>query len=127
MLMMAAGAIGGGVTSSVGRAIGSKDIKKAEVSCFHSLLIALGMASIFTIIFLLYSENIFKFMGATEFILIGAINYAKVFFAFSIFFWLTHILASIIRGLGNTFIPSKAIVIGSLSQIILSYILTFLS
>ena len=51
MLMMAAGAIGGGVTSSVGRAIGSKDIKKAEVSCFHSILIALGMASIFTIIF----------------------------------------------------------------------------
>ncbi len=125
MLMMAAGAIGGGVTSSVGRAIGSKDIKKAEVSCFHSILIALGMASIFTIIFLLYSDNIFKFMGATELILVGAIDYAKVFFAFSIFFWLTHILASIIRGLGNTFIPSKAIVIGSLSQIILSYILTF--
>jgi len=64
-------------------------------------------------------------MGATELILIGAIDYAKVFFAFSIFFWLTHILASIIRGLGNTFIPSKAIVIGSISQIILSYILTF--
>ena len=125
MLMMAAGAIGGGVTSSVGRAVGSKDIKRAEESCFHSILVAFGMALIFTIIFLLYSENIFKFMGATEIILVGAINYAKVFFAFSIFFWLTHILASIIRGLGNTYIPSKAIVIGSLCQIILSYVFTF--
>jgi len=125
MLMMAAGAIGGGVTSSVGRAVGSKDIKRAEASCFHSILVAFGMALIFTIIFLLYSENIFKFMGATEIILVGAINYAKVFFAFSIFFWLTHILASIIRGLGNTYIPSKAIVIGSLCQIILSYVFTF--
>ena len=46
MLMMAAGAIGGGVTSSVGRAIGSKDIQKAEVSCFHSILIALGLSLI---------------------------------------------------------------------------------
>ena len=46
-------------------------------------------------------------MGATELILIGAINYAKVFFAFSIFFWLTHILASIIRGLGNTLYHQK--------------------
>ena len=46
-------------------------------------------------------------------------------FLFSIFFWLTHILASIIRGLGNTYIPSKAIVIGSLCQIILSYVFTF--
>ena len=125
MLMMAAGAIGGGVTSSVGRAVGSKDIKRAEASCFHSILVAFGMALIFTIIFLLYSENIFKFMGATEIILVGAINYAKVFFTFSIFFWLTHILASIIRGLGNTYIPSKAIVIGSLCQIILSYVFTF--
>ena len=125
MLMMAAGAIGGGVTSSVGRAVGSQDIKRAEASCFHSILVAFGMALIFTIIFLLYSENIFKFMGATEIILVGAINYAKVFFAFSIFFWLTHILASIIRGLGNTYIPSKAIVIGSLCQIILSYVFTF--
>ena len=125
MLMMAAGAIGGGVTSSVGRAVGSKDIKRAEASCFHSILVAFGMALIFTIIFLLYSENIFKFMGATEIILVEAINYAKVFFAFSIFFWLTHILASIIRGLGNTYIPSKAIVIGSLCQIILSYVFTF--
>ena len=104
MLMMAAGAIGGGVTSSVGRAVGSKDIKRAEASCFHSILVAFGMALIFTIIFLLYSENIFKFMGATEIILVGAINYAKLFFTFSIFFWLTHILASIIRGLGNTYI-----------------------
>ena len=32
MLMMAAGAIGGGVTSSVGRAIGSKNFKRAEAS-----------------------------------------------------------------------------------------------
>ncbi len=125
MLMMAAGAIGGGVTSSVGRAVGSKDIKLAEASCFHSILVAFGMALIFMIIFLLYSENIFKLMGATEIILVGAINYAKVFFGFSIFFWLTHVLASIIRGLGNTYIPSKAIVIGSLCQMILSYIFTF--
>ena len=55
MLMMAAGAIGGGVTSSVGRALGSKDIKRAEASCFHSILVAFGMALIFTIIFLLLS------------------------------------------------------------------------
>ena len=58
MLMMAAGAIGGGVTSSVGRAVGSKDIKRAEATCFHSILIAFGMALIFTIIFY-YIQKIF--------------------------------------------------------------------
>ena len=50
MLMMAAGAIGGGVTSSVGRAVGSKDIKRAEASCFHSILVAFGMALILSLI-----------------------------------------------------------------------------
>ena len=78
MLMMAAGAIGGGVTSSVGRAVGSKDIKRAEASCFHSILVAFGMALIFKIIFLLYSENIFKFMiyvyNVNLFVILDLIN-----------------------------------------------------
>tara|TARA_E500000178_G_scaffold352101_1_gene414752 strand:+ start:1391 stop:2752 length:1362 start_codon:yes stop_codon:yes gene_type:complete len=125
MLMMAAGAIGGGITSSVGRAIGGKNIIKAELSCFHSILIGILMSFIYLIIFFFYSKNIFEFMGASNVVLNKAIIYSKILFSFCIFFWLTHVLSAILRGIGDTYTPSKVIIIGSLSQILFSYIFTF--
>tara|TARA_B100002051_G_scaffold99421_1_gene94807 strand:- start:1026 stop:2315 length:1290 start_codon:yes stop_codon:yes gene_type:complete len=124
MLMMAGGAIGGGVTSSIGRAIGNKDVVKAESSAWCSLIICLIMALIYTIIFIFFSRDIFSFMGGSGEALEGAINYAKIFFGFSIFVWLVNILSAIIRGLGDTLTPAKAITVGSLFQILLSAVLT---
>jgi putative MATE family efflux protein len=124
MLMMAGGAIGGGVTSSIGRAIGKKDVIKAESSAWCSLIICLIMALIYTIIFIFFSRDIFSFMGGSGDALEGAINYAKIFFGFSIFVWLVNILSAIIRGLGDTLTPAKAITVGSLFQILLSAVLT---
>ena len=124
MLMMAGGAIGGGVTSSIGRAIGNKDVIKAESSAWCSLIICLIMALIYTIIFIFFSRDIFSFMGGSGEALEGAINYSKIFFGFSIFVWLVNILSAIIRGLGDTLTPAKAITVGSLFQILLSAVLT---
>ena len=124
MLMMAAGAIGGGTTSSVGRAIGNKDIEKAQSSCFHSIVISFLMSCIYAVIFYFFSHDIFLFMGASGEVLNGAIAYSKIFFSFSVFFWLFNILASIIRGIGDTYTPAKAITLGSVLQIILSFLFT---
>ncbi len=63
MLMMAGGAIGGGVTSSIGRAIGNKDVVKAESSAWCSLIICLIMALIYTIIFIFFFQRYFFFHG----------------------------------------------------------------
>ena len=72
-----------------------------------------------------FSRDIFSFMGGSGEALEGAINYAKIFFGFSIFVWLVNILSAIIRGLGDTLTPAKAITVGSLFQnIILSAVLT---
>ena len=53
MLMMAGGAIGGGVTSSIGRAIGQRDFKKAESSCWHSIIICFFMSLLYSFTFFL--------------------------------------------------------------------------
>ena len=63
MLMMSAGAIGGGTTSSIGRAIGNKDIIKAESSSFHSIVICTLMSLIYAVTFYFFSYDILKFMG----------------------------------------------------------------
>ena len=125
MLMMSGGAIGGGTTSSVGRAIGNKDIKKAEASCFHSIFICFLMSLFYAMVFYFFSDKIFSFMGAKEEILETSILFSKIFFCFSIFVWLFNILSAVIRGLGNTFTPSIALIVGSVVQMFLSYMLIF--
>ena len=124
MLMMAGGAIGGGTTSSVGRAIGNQDFIRAQSSCWHSLVICFFMSFIYTVIFFLFSREIFSFMGGRGEVLEGAIIYSNIFFGSSIFIWLVNILSAIIRGLGETYTPAKAITFGSFLQILLSAIFT---
>ena len=51
--LMAGGAIGGGITSSVSRAIGSKLIEKAEDASWHGLLICFKIFN-FSITFVFY-------------------------------------------------------------------------
>ena len=51
--------------------------------------------------------------------------YFKQLFIFKqLFVWLVNILSAIIRGLGDTLTPAKAITVGSLFQILLSAVLT---
>ena len=49
--MMSAGAMGGGISSSVARALGSGNKAAAEAAAAHALAIALGMAALFAILF----------------------------------------------------------------------------
>src|SRR5580693_5862910 len=48
---MSAGAMGGGISSSVARALGSGDRAAAEAAAAHALVIALGMAALFAVVF----------------------------------------------------------------------------
>src|SRR5258708_22429705 len=48
---MSAGAMGGGVSSSVARALGKGDRAAAEAAAAHALVIALGMAAPFALAF----------------------------------------------------------------------------
>src|SRR5690606_29897178 len=49
--MMSAGAMGGGISSSVARALGSGNKAAAEAAAAHALAIAIGMAALFAIVF----------------------------------------------------------------------------
>src|SRR5258708_36342220 len=46
---MSAGAMGGGISSSVARALGSNNRAAAEAAAAHALVIALGMALLFAV------------------------------------------------------------------------------
>jgi putative MATE family efflux protein len=125
MTMLSAGAIGGGISSAVARALGSDRRRDADALVLHAIVInvALGLAS--AALFLLFGRSIYAAMGGQGGSLDAALKYSNVVFAGIVLVWLTNALASIIRGTGNMMLPSVAICIGVVLLVPLSPLLIF--
>ena len=122
--MMAAGAIGGGVTSSVARALGAGNREKAQEAAWHSLIIIAVMAAIYTIILGVFCRPIFSFLGATEEVLKGSVIYSRVLFGAAFIGCLFFVGMSWLRAIGQISLLSTIVILSSISQIILSGALT---
>ena len=122
--MMAAGSIGGGVTSAVARALGAGDNVKAEAVAWHAIIIAGVMSLIYVIVLGIFPHPIFTLLGASGGALDGAVLYARIAFGGAIAVWLLYTLSAILRGTGDTSTPAQAIIVSSIAQIILSGALT---
>ena len=124
MQMMAGGAIGGGVTSAVARALGRGDAASASNVAWHALLIGAAMSLLFILVLGAFAEPVFTLIGARGEALQGAVHYAHILFGGAAAVWLTFVTAAILRGTGDTATPSKAITVGSVAQVVLSGVLT---
>lgn len=120
MQMMAGGAIGGGTTSAVARAVGAGDIARAESAAWHALLIAIVMSLLFALVFGAYAPAIFMALGGAGTTLDGAVAYAAIVFGGAGSTWFLFVTASIHRGTGDTATPARAIVAACVIQVVLS-------
>lgn len=116
--MMSAGAMGGGVSSAVSRALGAGNVERARVLAVHALVIALVMGVVYTAIFLLWGPVFYRLLGGRSEILEQATRFSNVLFLSAVFIWITNCLASVIRGTGNMRVPSVAILVSSVIQIL---------
>src|SRR5437763_2924950 len=57
--MMSAGAMGGGVSSAISRALGAGDRDRAAVPALHAVIIRLCAGALFTIVMLLFGRQFF--------------------------------------------------------------------
>ncbi|MDP7627781.1 MAG: MATE family efflux transporter [SAR202 cluster bacterium] len=124
MQMMAAGAIGGGITSSVARALGSGDRFKAEEAAWHGLIIIGVMSLIYTLVLGVFCKPIFSLLGATEEVLEGSVLYSRILFGGALVGWLFFLLSALLRAIGEIPLVSRILIISSLVQIMLSGALT---
>jgi len=124
MQMMSAGAMGGGVSSAVARALGAGRRDRANEIVLHAVIIALGMSALFVLALSVMARDAFGMLGGNARVLDGAVAYAEIAFGGAIAMWLANTFASILRGTGNMSIPAIALVSGSAIQIILSGALT---
>jgi putative MATE family efflux protein len=116
--MMSAGAMGGGVSSAISRALGAGDQGRANELAVHALWIAFAMGSAYLLLMEFFGSALLYALGGRGEALAQAVAYSEVAFAGSIFVWIVNTLASVIRGSGNMLIPSITLFALSIAQVI---------
>jgi putative MATE family efflux protein len=125
MVTMSAGGFGGGVASAIARALGAGRRSQADALVAHALVMALGLAVVFTAAMLLGGPALYRAMGGTDAALALAVAYSNVAFAGALAVWLVNTLGSILRGTGEMRFPATVIVAGELLHLGLAPTLIF--
>lgn len=113
MQMMSSGAMGGGISSAIARALGAQRRKDADALALHALVIGASFAMVFMAAVLAGGRWIYTTMGASGASLEAALTYSNVIFAGVILIWLFNSLANVIRGTGNMMVPAAVTCIGA--------------
>src|SRR6185369_1472655 len=122
--MMSAGAMGGGISSSVARALGAGNRAAAEAAAAHALVIALGMAALFAVVLAGFGRPIYGVLGGSGGALDRAVAFANILFLGCFAHWIGNTLASVLRGTGDMKTPSYALMATAVLQIPLTGALT---
>ncbi len=117
--MLSAGAMGGGVSSAISRAIGAGDEARASALALHAFVIGTLAGLACTALLLIFGRSIFALLGGRGAALDQAVRYANVVFIGALGIWLTNTLAAVVRGGGNMKVPSLTLLIASAAQVAL--------
>ena len=116
--MMSAGAMGGGVSSAISRALGARDKARAQTLAFHALAICIVIGILYAVLFLAFGPLLYRILGGRDAVLAEATRFSNVLFCGAMFVWVMNGLAAVLRGTGNMRVPSVTILSSSLVQIV---------
>lgn len=125
MQMMAGGAMGGGISSAVARALGAGRREDADAIVLHALLIGALLAAFFSLVVIGGGPWLYAALGGRGATLSVALTYSNILFAGVILIWTFNVLANIIRGAGNTQVPAAVTIGGTAMLVVLSPSLIF--
>lgn len=108
--MMSAGAMGGGVSSAVSRALGGGKRERAANLALHAAIIGTGGGLFFTAMMLVLGRTFYSLLGGSGEVLEQAMHYSQVLFAGAVSIWLVNTLASVVRGTGDMRVPSLVLI-----------------
>jgi putative MATE family efflux protein len=116
--MMSAGAMGGGVSSAISRALGAGNRERAASLALHAIIIGACAGLFFTAMMLAFGRQFFTLLGGRGRVLEAACDYSQVLFSGAIAIWLVNTLASVLRGTGDMRLPSATLIVAALVQTI---------
>ncbi len=125
MQMVSGGAMGGGISSAIARALGAGRRETADQLVLHAVLINVALGLFCSVTVLLLGPGLYRALGGSGASLDAALRYSNVVFAGTVLLWLMNALASVIRGTGNMLFPALVICVGVAVLIPLSPCLIF--
>jgi len=115
--MMSAGAMGGGVSSAISRAIGAGHRDRAAALALHAAMIGVCAGLFFTLMMLGFGREFYFSLGGRGGVLEQSMQYSQVLFSGAISIWLVNTLASVLRGTGDMRLPSATLIATAVVQI----------
>jgi putative MATE family efflux protein len=125
MQMVSGGAMGGGISSAIARALGAGHRDEADALVMHAIVVNVTLGAFFSFVMLAFGPQIYRALGGTNGELQTALGYSNVVFAGNVLLWLMNALASVIRGTGNMLVPAMVISAGVIVLVPLSPCLIF--
>ena len=116
--MMSAGAMGGGVSSAVSRALGAGDRERAATLALHAAIIGTGGGLFFTVMMLAFGRAFYSLLGGSGEMLEQAMHYSQVLFSGAVSIWLVNTLGSVLRGTGDMRVPSAVLIGVAIIQVV---------
>ena len=123
--MVSAGAMGGGILSSIARALGAGHRDRANELVWSALAITIVLGAATTVAALLWGPKLYALMGGAGASLSLAATYSAIVFAGAVPLWLFNSMAAMIRATGNMILPAGVMVAGALVLIPVSPLLIF--
>ena len=114
--MMSNGAMGGGVSSAISRALGAGDATKAGTLALHAIAIGAGVGLVYAALLVWLGPFFFWLLGGRGEVLATASHYGLVLFSGAMLVWLCNTLASVVRGTGNMRVPSTVVFAAAVVQ-----------
>jgi putative MATE family efflux protein len=108
--MMSAGAMGGGVSSAISRALGAGNRDRAATLALHAAIIGICAGLFFTAMMQLFGRQFFMLLGGRGGVLEQACDYSHVLFSGAVSIWLVNTLSSVLRGTGDMKLPSATLI-----------------
>ena len=125
MQMLSGGAIGGGISSAIARALGGGRRDDADALVLHALVINIILGLGFTVLVLWFGPSLYAALGGEGGSLRAALAYSDIVFGGAVLIWLSNAFASVLRGTGNMMLPSISIIIGVVVLVPLSPLLIY--
>lgn len=125
MQSMSQGAMGGGISSAIARALGAKNNDLANDLVLHAVALNALLGIVSSALLLVFRRKLFELMGVRDEALTAAMEYSGVAFCGLILMWIMNALASTIRGSGNMLIPGAVNCGGALLLVPISPCLIF--
>lgn len=125
MQNMSQGAMGGGISSAIARALGAGRADEGSALVLQALILNGGLGLVFSALLLLFAAPLYRAMGARGGALDAALAYSNVLAAGLVLMWVMNALASVVRGTGNMVVPGMVICGGALVLVALSPCLIF--